>query len=131
MGAQVVFDVLMRGWRFADMQGKFEFCERYGAEEYYILYPEFPAHAEGYLRTDAKLVRVSEINEHVSPRTGLRFSLDRGQLTLFGRDGKPLRTAGEQVAEREAAEREAEHQRQNATALAAKLRESGIDPDTV
>lgn len=127
----VAFDVLTTGWRFAEMQDKFAFYEKYGAEEYYILYPEFPMFAEAFRREGEKPVAVADVNGYVSPRTGLRFALETGHLTVFGRDNKPLRTAEEQVAEREAAEREAEQQRQKAAALAARLRELGVDPDTV
>ena len=114
---QVVFDVLVPGWRYSEMRDKFAFYERHGAEEYYILYPEFPAHAEGYLRSEGKFVRVEEIDGFVSPRLGVRFSLARGQLAVFGSDGQRMRTAAEIAAERER--------------LAAKLRELGVDPDTV
>ena len=114
---QVVFEVWSPGNRYADMQAKFTFYEKYGAEEYYILYPEFPAHAEGYLRSEGKLVRVEEIDGFVSPRLGVRFSLARGQLAVFGSDGQRMRTAAEIAAERDR--------------LAAKLRELGVDPDTL
>jgi hypothetical protein len=43
--------------------------------------------------------------------------LKKGQLTLSGRDGQPLKTVEERAAERER--------------LAAKLRELGIDPESV
>jgi Uma2 family endonuclease len=128
---QVVFEVWSPNNRYAEMLDKFAFYEKYGAEEYFILYPDFPMHAELYRRDGTKLVRVAEVNGYVSPRTGLRFALETGQLTVFGRDGRPLRTAEELAAEREAAEREAREQRQKAAKLAAKLRELGVDPDAV
>lgn len=128
---QVVFEVWSPGNRYTEMRDKFAFYEKYGAEEYYILYPEFPMFAEAFRRDGEKLAAVADVNGYVSPRTGLRFALETGQLTVFGRDNKPLRTAEEQVAEREAAEREAEQQRQKAAALAAKLRDLGVDPDSV
>ena len=71
------------------------------------------------------------MNGYVSPRTGLRFELETGQLTVFGRDGRPLRTVEEHVAEREAAERAAQEQWEKASKLAVKLRELGVDPDAV
>ena len=156
---QVVFEVWSPGNRYADMQAKFEFYEKHGTEEYYILYPEFPAHAEGYLRAEGKLTQVDQIDGHVSPRLGVRFLLRRGDLTLFDAAGRPFRSPDQLVAEREEAERVAaeakrvaseerargEEQRQRAAAeaeraeqekaraakLAAKLRELGIDPDAV
>ena len=114
---QVIFEVWSPNNRYTEMQDKFTFYEKHGAEEYYILYPEFPMHAEAFRREGEKLVRVEPVHGYVSPRTGLRFALETGQLTLFGRDNRPLRTAEEMAAERER--------------LAAKLRELGVDPDAV
>lgn len=135
---QVIFEVWSPNNRYTEMQDKFAFYEKHGAEEYYILYPEFPMFAELFHREGGKLVRVEEINGYASPRTGLRFALNKGQLTISGSDGRPLKTVEEQAAEREAAERAAEEQQKKATAeaakaakLAAKLRELGVDPETV
>jgi Uma2 family endonuclease len=114
---QVIFEVWSPNNRYAEMQDKFAFYEKYGAEEYYILYPEFPMHAEAFRREGDKLVRVVEVNGYVSPQTSLRFALETGHLTVFGSDNHPLRTAEEFAAERER--------------LAAKLRELGVNPDTV
>ncbi|MBY0458912.1 MAG: hypothetical protein K2V38_16360 [Gemmataceae bacterium] len=88
-------------------------------------------HAEAYRRDGGRLVRVEPVSGHVSPRTGLRFALATGERTLFGRDGRPLRTVEKQMAEREAAERLAETERERAAKLGAKLRELGVDPDTL
>ncbi len=121
---QVIFEVWSPSNRFDQMQDKFTFYEKHGAEEYYIIYPEFPTHAEGWQRDGEKLARVPEMNGYVSPRTGLRFVLDKGDLTVFGRDGYPLRSPTEVAAERDA-------QQERATKLAAKLRELGVDPDAV
>jgi hypothetical protein len=101
---QVVFEVWSPNNRFTQMEDKRNFYEKYGAEEYYIVYPEFPMHAEGWRQEGGKLVRVAEMNGWVSPRTGLRFVLESGELTVFGRDGRPLRSAAEIAEEREQAE---------------------------
>ncbi|WP_439631620.1 Uma2 family endonuclease [Gemmata sp.] len=128
---QVVFEVWSPGNRFEQMQDKFEFYQTHGAEEYYIVYPEFPSHAAGWKRDGDRLVRIDDLNGHVSPRLGIRFVLDTGELTIIGRDGRPFRTATEMVAEQEAAERQATVERDRAAKLAAKLRELGVDPDAV
>lgn len=135
---QVIFEVWSPGNRYAAMQDKFAFYEKYGAEEYYILYPEFPAHAEGYRRDGEKLAPVEEMDGYVSPRLGIRFSLDRGQLALVGTDGVSLPTVEELAAratveqERAAAEKErAEAEKARADKLAAKLRELGVNPDAL
>jgi hypothetical protein len=86
-------------------------------------------YAEGFERAGGKLARVADMNGFVSARTGLRFGLETGQLTVFGGDGRPLHTVEELTAEREAAERRACEQQERAARLAAKLRELGADPD--
>ena len=113
---QVVIEVWSPGNRYADMQAKFAFYEKYGAEEYYILYPEFPAFAEVYLRSGDRLVRVEEVNGFVSPRMGLRISLGRGQLELEGADGLPLPTVEELMTRHQEAEHAARVQREKAEA---------------
>jgi Uma2 family endonuclease len=135
---QVVFEVWSPGNEFKQMLAKFAFYEKHGAEEYYLLYPEFPAHAEGWVRTGGKLEPVAEMNGFVSPRLGWRFELDTGELTVFGRDGRQLQTPAEMVVEREAAVARAAELAAGrdaavarAAELAAKLRELGIDPDAV
>jgi Uma2 family endonuclease len=126
---QVIFEVWSPNNRYSDMQDKFAFYEKHGAEEYYILYPEFPMHAEAFRREGAKLVAVAAVNGYVSPRTGLRFALDTGDLTLYGSDGRRLLTVEERAAEQERVERMAREQQEKAAKLAAKLRELGVDPD--
>ena len=140
---QVLFEVWSPYNRAQQMEDKREFYETHGAEEYYIVYPDFPMHAEGWRREAGKLVRVADMDGHVSPRLGFRFALAKGQLTVFGPDGHQLRKpdeiaqelADERVradratAERDAARERAERERERAERLAAKLRELGIDPD--
>jgi len=121
---QVIFEVWSPKNRQQPMEDKRDFYEEYGAEEYYIVYPEFPSYAEGWTRAGGKFVRVPEVNGFVSPRLGVRFALDQGELTLFGPDGRLFRSPAEIAAERDAAER-------RAAKLAAKLRELGVDPDSV
>ncbi|MBA4190238.1 MAG: hypothetical protein C0467_19810 [Planctomycetaceae bacterium] len=133
---QVIFEVWSPNNRYKPMRKKFEFYERYGAEEYYILYPEFPAHAEGWTRKEGRLVEIESMDGWVSKRLGFRFALSAGQLAVFGPDGRELRRPDEIAAERDAerARAEAEAKRaesaeQRAARLAAKLRELGLDPD--
>ncbi len=142
---QVVFEIWSPNNRFEQMQDKFRFYERFGAEEYYVIYPEFPSHLEVSLRQNDQLVRVAEPNGFVSPRLGIRFVLERGQLTVYGPDGRQFKRpddiskdrdeAEEWLArERSRADRErqrAEQEKQRADALAQKLRAMGIDPDAV
>jgi Uma2 family endonuclease len=119
---QVIFEVWSPNNRYEEMQKKFEFYERYGVEEYYIVYPDFPAHLEGWLRREGVLVPIEQMNGHVSPLTGFRFALVQGDVRLFGPDGQLLRKPDE-IA------RDLRAERARAERLAAKLRELGLDPD--
>jgi Uma2 family endonuclease len=135
---QVVFEVWSPRTRLQQMEDKRDFYEQYGAEEYYVVYPEFPAYAEGWLRQGDKLVRIPDMNGHVSQRLGIRFQVEEGELMVFHREGQPFRTPAEMVAEVEAQRARAAEEAARATEekeradkLAARLRELGVDPDTV
>jgi hypothetical protein len=92
------------------------------------------------------------MNGWVSPRLGIRFDTSGDELRIFGPDGTPFRShqeleqlAAQAEQEREAerlarqqAEQEREAERlsrqqaeQQAAALAARLRELGIDPEAL
>jgi Uma2 family endonuclease len=151
---QVVFEIWSPSNTPQGMRAKLEFYQRYGAEEYYLVYPEFPAFVEGWRRDGAALARIDEMNGHVSPRLGWRFELLAGELTVLDPHGRPLRRPDEiaagltaerdaaaaerdaAAAERDAARAEAarladerDAERERAARLAARLRELGIDPD--
>ena len=119
---QVVFEVWSPSNRPDRMQSKFAFYERYGAEEYYIVYPEFPALVEAWVRDGGALEVVTDMNAHVSPRLGWTFKVHRGRLVVYGPDGRVLRRPDEIAAERD-------DERARADRLAAKLRALGVDPD--
>jgi Uma2 family endonuclease len=121
---QVIFEVWSPNNRMSKMMDKLRFYEKYGAEEYYILYPEFPAHIDVWRREGDQLVQVEDFANWVSPRLGTRFGVAKGELTVRGPDGRPFLSPAEIAAGRNAAERRAEK-------LAAKLRELGIDPEQV
>jgi Uma2 family endonuclease len=135
---QVIFEVWSPSNHREQMEDKRHFYERYGAEEYYIVYPEFPAHVDGWWRENERLIHIPEINEFVSPRLKIMFELKRGKLTIYRPDGErflsfvELSTLAEQERARAVAEQQrAETAEQRAAKLAARLRELGIDPDTV
>ena len=121
---QVVFEVWSPHNRYEQMEDKKEFYEKYGAEEYYIIYPEFPSYAAGWKREGEKLARVANLDGFVSPRLGIRFAVAEGDVRVFGPGGRQFLNPAEIAAQRDAAQRRAEK-------LAAKLRELGIDPETV
>lgn len=142
---QVVFEVWSPNNRFRQMQSKLAFYERYGAEEYYILYPEFPAEVDAWIRRGDRLVEIEDANGHRSDRLGIRFELKKGNVTVYGRNDErfltPVEIAESRDRERERADearrladearKQADTEQQKAEKLAAKLRELGIDPDTV
>ncbi len=146
IGPQVVFEIYSPANTFKEMGDKLLFYERYGVEEYYTYDPE-PEKNEltGFLREAAGLHAIDEMNGWVSPRLGIRFDTSGDELHIFGPDGTPFRSHQELVQEREAerlarqqAEQEREAERlarqqaeQQAAALAARLRELGIDPDAL
>jgi Uma2 family endonuclease len=149
---QVVIEVWSPSNRFPQMQRKFAFYRKYGAEEYYILYPEFPAHVDIWRRDGGRLVRVPKFADWVSPRLGIRFGRVDGELVVRGPSGQVFKTYSELAAEREGVERElaaeragreaerrraeeatrrADAERDRNAKLKAKLRELGLDPDAV
>ena len=135
---QVIFEVWSPGNRFSQMEDKRDFYARYGAEEYYIVYPDQPEYFEGWRRDGDRLVRVSDMNGHVSPRLGIRFQMNRGAIAVFWPNDRPflsyveLGTLQEETEARADAERtRADAERQKAERLSARLRELGVDPDGV
>ena len=147
---QVVLEVLSPGNRPEEMARKLEFYERYGVEEYYILDPD-RVDIVGYLGNNTRLTLVNDISTWKSPRLGIRFGTDDGEVMLYRPDGRAfvrfeeigrlheealelLKTERKNVlmerkrTEEERKRAEAEHLRSER--LAAQLRALGIEPDT-
>lgn len=142
---QVVFEVRSPSNTADDVTEMRKFYRRYGVEEFYLYDPEH-GEFEAWTRSGKKLVPVAEPHGFVSPRMGVTFETpDDGPLRLIRPDGRPFLTYREIITkadeERERADqavrlaeherREKEAARREADALAAKLRELGVDPDTV
>ena len=121
---QVIFEVWSPNNRADEMEAKRRFYEYWGAEEYYLIYPDHPMHADGWRRENDALVKIDAMNGHVSPRLGMQFELKRGRLKLFGPDRREMKNPEAIARDRDEAERRAK-------LLADKLRELGIDPDGV
>jgi Uma2 family endonuclease len=129
---QVVFEILSPGNRLAEMTAKFEFYNRHGVEEYYIYDPD---------RVD--------FTGWISPRLGMRFELgdeleiytpsnelflsvleidrQKKQLQLEMQQAKLENSEAKLVIQQERDRADAAEQK--AAALAAKLRELGVDVD--
>lgn len=148
----VVFEILSPGNRLAEMQGKMDFYEQYGVEEYYIYNPE-NFDFSGWLLSPAenRLRLIDPLENWVSPRLGVRFDApgDR-EWQLYFPDGAPFRSPleirrtlerTEQMLENtermlENVEQERDQERlarqeaeERAARLAARLRELGIEPN--
>jgi Uma2 family endonuclease len=113
---QVVFEVLSPGNTLTEMLEKLEFYERYGVEEYYVYNPD-TAELTGLLRADAKLQVQSPMDGWVSPRLGIRFDTSGEELRIFAPDGQPFVSFSTL--------------QKRSDRMAAKLRELGIDPETL
>ncbi|MBI2378924.1 MAG: Uma2 family endonuclease [Deltaproteobacteria bacterium] len=148
---QVVIEVLSPGNSFLEMKRKLRFYERFGVEEYYILDP-YEASVAAYLRRDGRLQPQPEAGSVVSPRLGIRFEKQGGELKVFLPDGRPFEDfaakAKEADEERRRADdekrraddekrraddeiRRADDEKRRADALAAKLESLGIDPNAI
>jgi len=135
LAPQVVFEVLSPGNTAAEMTRKFRFYEQYGVEEYYLYDPDRGT-LDGWIRQDGRLEDVPEMEGWVSPRLGIRFTLEGTDLVLYRPDGRRFETFLEldqrAEAERQRAEAErqrAEVERQRAERLAEQLRALGIEPN--
>lgn len=128
---QVVFEVWSPSNRFTAMQKKLKFYERFGADEYYIFYPEFPAEIDAWRRDGERLVEIEDASGFVSPLLGIKFEVAKGELAVYGPDGRRFGTPVEMAEERDEERQRADEERQRAEKLAAKLRELGIDPNGI
>ncbi|GIV19150.1 MAG: hypothetical protein KatS3mg023_0901 [Armatimonadota bacterium] len=140
---QVVFEVLSPGNRLSELIEKFLFYQRFGVEEYCVYDPD-TGRLDGWIRgEDGTLHPIEQMEGWVSPRLGIRFSVQNGDPVLTRPDGLPFVTpeelearwtqAEQRAREVEARWTEAEYRAREAEAraerLAAKLRELGIEPE--
>jgi len=128
---QVVFEVLSPSNSLLEMAKKLEFYDRYGVEEYYLYDPE-TGDFTGWIRgEDGRLRVIDEIQGWVSPRLGVRFEVEDGELRVIRPDGQRFLNYTELEQERARALRQAEEERFRAEKLAQRLRELGIDPEQI
>jgi Uma2 family endonuclease len=121
---QVIFEILSPGNRVNEMLHKFDFYQHYQVQEYYVYDPE-AKDLFGYIRQEKHLTSIEEIANWISPLLGIRFEQQPGApLAIYFPDGKRFLTVPEL---RNALDSE----RQRAQRLADKLRELGIDPDSI
>jgi Uma2 family endonuclease len=120
---QVVFEVLSPGNTLREMTKKLHFYDRYGVEEYYIYDPD-RNDFNALQRVDGSLTVIDDIADWVSPRLGIRFNLTVDTLEVYYPDGRRFLTTVELM-------QQAEQEKQRADRLADRLRELGIDPDSI
>jgi Uma2 family endonuclease len=123
---QVVFEILSPSNTMSEMAEKQQFYEQYGVLEMFFYNPQ--SHDFwGYQRaavTD-RFVLVTPLHlPWTSPLLKIRFELSGEGLELYHPDGEPFKEPGELFAERDLA-------RQERDRALAKLRELGIDPETL
>ena len=127
---QVVFEILSPGNRPGAMLRMLKFYQKYGVEEYYIYDPD-DNQLTGFERSAKALHLVSEMQGWVSPALGIRFELTEKTLEIYRPDGERFLTyveLGKQLtAEREL--RQADQQR--IQTLEEKLRELGVNPESL
>jgi Uma2 family endonuclease len=142
---QVVFEILSPGNTANEMASKLAFYDRHDVEEYYIYDPDTNT-LTGWERENGYLAEILVMQDWCSPRLGIRFDLiTPPELQIYQPNGE-IFLSFEQVSQRLAAttrelenalqalstrEQEIKAQSDRNQQLAAKLRELGIDPDTL
>ncbi|MFP4010002.1 MAG: Uma2 family endonuclease [Spirulinaceae cyanobacterium] len=127
---QVVFEILSPGNRLKEMTKKLQFYDNYGVEEYYIYDPD-RNDLHGLRRVGDRLQVIEEMNNWTSPRLGIRFVLSEETLELYRPDNRKFLTTQELEQRAADFERQFEEERLRAERLAARLRELGVDPDSL
>ena len=126
---QVVFEILSPGNRPGEMTRKALFYQRYGVEEYYLYDPD-NNELMGWHWRQAN-AEISDMQGWVSPRLGIRFELTEQGLIIYTPANQPFLTPVELAQQRDKAQQQAQAAQQRAERLAAKLRELGVDPETI
>jgi len=108
---QVVFEVLSPGNRPGAMAEKREFYRLYGVEEYYEYDPD-RGQLRGWLRENNQFVPIAVMEGWISPRLGIRFSMEGIDLVLYRPDGRRFETFLELDQRAEAERQRAETERQ-------------------
>jgi Uma2 family endonuclease len=127
---QVVFEILPPGNRFGEMLRKLNFYDRHGVEEYYIYNPD-TLELTGLVRSGQGLTLLDEVEGWVSPRLGIRFQLTPETLEIYYPDGERFLTYVELAEQLTAEQAKRQEGQQRIDALENKLRELGVDPESL
>jgi Uma2 family endonuclease len=135
---QIVFEILSPGNRLAEMSRKLYFYEQYGVEEYYIYDPD-RIDFTGWIRNGDRLIAIpqgegsanEDASNWISPRLGIRFEMQSDTLVVYYPDDRPFSSFLELDRLRQQAQQQLQQSQQEVEKLAAKLRELGIDPNSL
>jgi Uma2 family endonuclease len=128
---QVVFEILSPGNTEGEMDRKLQIYARCGVEEYYIYDPDRNL-LKGYQRSDDFFLdRIEQMNGWTSPRLGISFNLRGEELQITHPDGRIFETFDNVATERDLLLADKQQLEIEKSKRDAKLRELGIDPDTL
>ncbi|NJM45171.1 MAG: Uma2 family endonuclease [Alkalinema sp. RU_4_3] len=127
---QVVFEVLSPGNRPSEMARKLLFYERFGVEEYYIYDPD-RNRLTGYQRGGKHLIEIPTMHNWVSPRLGIRFMHQPGNLEVFAPNGQKFLSPVEIDQRRQQAEQRADRAESAQTQAIPKLQALGLTPEQI
>ena len=127
---QVVFEILSPGNRSGEMARKFQFYQRYGVEEYYVFDP-YDIELIGWRRIGQYLEVIESVNYWKSPLLNIRFQIEANELKIYRPDGEPFLSMTETRRERDEAQQARDEAEAKASRFAAKLKELGLDPDSI
>jgi Uma2 family endonuclease len=139
LAPQVVFEILSPGNTEGEMERKLQIYARCGVEEYYIYDPDRSI-LKGYQRSDdffldspreTILDRIEAMNDWTSPRLGITFRLIGEDLQITHPDGRIFETFDNAATERDLLLADKQQLEIEKSKRDAKLRELGIDPDTL
>jgi Uma2 family endonuclease len=139
LAPQVVFEILSPGNTEGEMERKLQIYARCGVEEYYIYDPDLNQ-LKGYQRSDdfyldspreTILDRIEAMNGWTSPRLGITFRLIGEDLQITHPDGRIFETFDNVATERDLLLADKQQLEIEKSKRDAKLRELGIDPDTL
>ncbi len=133
---QVVFEILSPGNTLNEMRQKREFYEEHGVVEY-IEYDPDHGKLDVWERQGSKLSKVIFGREWHSKLLGIKLRLEAdGELSAYYPDGRKFERPVDEALAARHAQQKAEQERQRAEraealnqAMAAKLRELGVDPE--
>ncbi len=118
---QIAFEILSPSNFAPEMEEKRQFYETHGVEEYYSYDPD-RLRLKGWLRLGQQLLPIPDMDGWVSPRMGIRFALNQGELEIYYPDGRKFLTSVELAEESQQAQR-AQKQAQRAQKQAEQARD--------